>query len=232
MQTKTSGRPDPHEISRPMSSSYPDKNLTGPELENLIELELMVRQSLHAYLALGAALAEIRDAQLYRGTHATFETYLRERWGVGNVRRGDELAEAVEVADLRVLGGRGVTVAQIRLMAHTRAHPGAPAPQPNPNPGSGTELPGEALLPHLRWLLTQSAGSIADVAHQLETRADDVDQRMREQLRDDVLVLDEELAVLKARLVAPIDWDAEYNALLAGEIPPFEDDADEDEERS
>ena len=209
----------------------PDKNLTGPELENLLELELMVRQSLHAYLALGAALAEIRDAQLYRGTHATFEAYLRERWGVGDARRGAELAEAVEVADavadVRAFDRDGVTVALIRLIVDS----GQPArPAPEPGPGSAAELPHAQLLAHLRWLLTQSAGSIAEVAHQLETHAGGVNDYARAQLRDDVFVLDEELAALKAWLVAPIDWDAQYGALLAGEIPPFDDDADEDGE--
>ena len=85
------------------------------------------------------------------------------------------------------------------------------------------------LLPRLRLLLTQSSGTIADVVHQVETRAVDLDADAREQLRDDVLVLDEELATLKTLLVAPIDWDAEHERLLAGEIPPF-DDGDEHED--
>ena len=64
--------------------------------------------------------------------------------------------------------------------------------------------------------------------HQVETRSVDLDDDTREQLRDDILVLDEEFATLKALLVASIDWDAEHERLLAGEIPPF-DDGDEHE---
>ncbi len=94
-----------------------------------------------------------------------------------------------------------------------------------PNPDNTRRL-----VLRLRWLLTQSSGTIADVAHQLETRAADVDDAARQQLRDDVLVLDEELALLKALLLPPIDWDAEHERLLAGEIPPFEDYADEEQD--
>ena len=79
------------------------------------------------------------------------------------------------------------------------------------------------LLPRLRLLLTQSRAAIADVVHQVEACAVDLDDDAREQLRDDILVLDEEFATLKALLVAPIDWDAEHERLLAGEIPPFDD---------
>ena len=78
------------------------------------------------------------------------------------------------------------------------------------------------------WLLTHSNGTIADVAHHLETRAADLDDDARQQLHEDVLALDEELATVKA-LLAPVDWDAEHARLLAGEIPPFEDDADDEQ---
>ena len=85
------------------------------------------------------------------------------------------------------------------------------------------------LLLRLRLLLTQSSGAIANVVHQVETRGVDLDDDAREQLRDDILVLDEEFATLKALLVPPIDWDAAHERLLAGEIPPF-DDGDEHED--
>ena len=85
------------------------------------------------------------------------------------------------------------------------------------------------LVSWLGWLLNHSNGTIADVAHHLETRAADLDDDARERLRDDVLVLDDELATVKA-LLAPVDWDAEHGRLLAGEIPPFEDDADDEQD--
>ena len=79
------------------------------------------------------------------------------------------------------------------------------------------------LVRHLRLLLAESAGTIADVAYRLEKSTYAVDEHDRALLRDDVLQLDEELASLKAWLLAPLDWDAEYARLLAGEVPGIED---------
>jgi hypothetical protein len=65
---------------------------------------------------------------------------------------------------------------------------------------------------------------------QLERRATDIDDGARAQLRDDVLVLDDELAALKALLLA-IDWDSELARLLRDELPPLDPDSDpEDDE--
>jgi hypothetical protein len=83
------------------------------------------------------------------------------------------------------------------------------------------------LLPWLRWLLTDSAGMIANVAHHLETRAAEVDDDARAQLHDDISVLEEELAAAKGLVGNSVDWDAEAKRLLDGEIPPLErDDAE------
>jgi hypothetical protein len=86
------------------------------------------------------------------------------------------------------------------------------------------------LLRRLRRLMTESSGTIANIAHQLETRAAELDDDACDQLRDDVLVLEEDIATLKGQLVAPVDWDAEHERLIAGELPSFEDDFDEDDE--
>jgi hypothetical protein len=142
-------------------------------------------------------------------------------------REGPEaLANAWEQAR-HEFGGDDVTAVDIRLTVRKREQPAELRPEPLPNPWRAAELEAGELLPRLRWLLTQSSGTIAEVAHQFETRGADLDDVAREQLQDDVLVLDEELATLKALLVAPVDWDAEYERLLAGEIPPFNDDADD-----
>jgi hypothetical protein len=82
----------------------------------------------------------------------------------------------------------------------------------------------------LRWLLTQATGTIGNVAHQLETRALDIDDYERRRLLDDLAVLDEELGVVRMLLDNPVDWDAEYRRLLAGETPPLENDDEYDEQ--
>jgi hypothetical protein len=123
-----------------------------------------------------------------------------------------------------------VTAVDIHLTIHKRQQPPQLQPDPWPNPQRAAELEAGELLRRLRWLMTESSGTIANIAHQLETRAAELDDDACDQLRDDVLVLEEDIATLKGQLGAPVDWDAEHERLIAGEVPPFEDDFDEDDE--
>ena len=52
---------------------------TEAERVLLVEMERRIAGALSD--AGGIALAVIRDQQLFRGTHETFEDYLRDRWG-------------------------------------------------------------------------------------------------------------------------------------------------------
>lgn len=79
----------------------------------------------------------------------------------------------------------------------------------------------------LRWFVSEATGQIANVAYQLEIRADEIDDEARARLWHDLIILEEELTIVEALLEAPIDWDAENRRLLAGEVPSFEDDDDE-----
>ena len=246
-----------------MSSTNPNNILTSAEGEHLNKLEATVQRSLDTDLELGNALAEISDASLYRATHETFESYLRDRWGIRRspdyqrsqtsgrpdppspdldlsapatgpaedplapVRdeRPDSLKNVCEHAR-HVFGDDGMTPVDIRVTVHRREQPDELKPEPRPNPGRPGDSEASELLARLGWLLTQSSGTIADIAHHVETRAADLDDNARERLRDDVLALHEELDTLKA-LLEPVDWDAEHGRLLAGEIPPLQDDPDE-----
>ena len=125
--------------------------------------------------------------------------------------------------------GDSVPAADIRDTVHRREQPAELKPEPRPTLGPPADLEAGELLPRLGWLLTHASGKIADVAHHLETRAADLDNDAREQLRDDLLALHEELAPLTA-LLEPVDWDAEHARLLADEIPPFRDDADDQQD--
>ena len=128
-----------------------------------------------------------------------------------------------------VLSDDGVTAADIRVTVHRCEQPTELKPEPPPTLGPPSDLEAGELLARLGWLLTHASGKIADVAHHLETRAADLDDDAREQLRDDLLALHQELAPLTA-LLEPVDWDAEHGRLLAGEIPPFRDDADDQQD--
>lgn len=248
-----------------MSSTNPDNTLTSAEVEQLDTLEAIVQRGLDADLQLGNALAEISDASLYRGTHQTFEAYLRDRWGISRAP-DNQLIQAAELTDpssteadlpapatepkerpLAPVHGQGpealanlweqafqelsdddATAVEVRLTIHTRGHSAGVNSARWPIPRRPGESEVGKLVSWLGWLLNHSNGTIADVAHHLETRAADLDDDARELLHEDVLALDEELATVKA-LLAPVDWDAEHGRLLAGEIPPIEGDADDEQ---
>lgn len=217
-----------------MSSTNPEDNLTPAEIENLDQLEAIAQHDLETYVQVGDALAEIRDRHLYRGSHPSFEAYVSERWGV-NISNGHPLSETDIPADTRTTPSaeRQPTRALRNKSCAVRKQgdPGALADGPSWDPWEVAEAMGDELVPTLRWLLTQAGGTIARVAHQLEHRAADIDDDARAQLRDDVLVLDDELATLKALLLGLIDWDSELERLLKGELPPLDTDRDpEDDE--
>jgi hypothetical protein len=217
-----------------MSNTNHDNPLTTAEVEHLNQLESIVQRGLDIDGDVGNALAHISHARLYRGTHETFEAYLRERWGVAR-SHALELTPAPEPTNAwerarRVFGDDDVSAVDIRITVHKRTAPSDVESEPWSNPWPAAQSDAVKLRAQLRWLLTQSSGTIADVAHQLETYGTDVDEGTREQLRDDVLALDEELAALKALLLGPVDWDAEHGRLLAGEVPPFDEDDDDSED--
>lgn len=56
------------------------EDMTLGERNELVLLETAVERSVKTALEAGAALRQIRDRRLYRGTHATFEAYARDRF--------------------------------------------------------------------------------------------------------------------------------------------------------
>ena len=194
-----------------MSGINPEDSITPAEIEILDQLEAIVQPCLGAYVDVGDALAEIRDRHLYRDSHPSFEAYVRERWGV-------DVPNALDHDDRAAI--------DIRLAVRKQGDAGASADGQNWDPWEVADAIGEELLPTLRWLLTQASGTIGRVAHQLEHRAAEIDDSAREQLRDDVMVVDDELATLEALLLPLTDWDSELERLLNGELPPFAADKD------
>jgi hypothetical protein len=78
--------------------------LTRRDQTRLAQLEAVVERGLAVFIEVGLALQEIRDAQLYRQTHASFEVYCRERWGFSR-QRGYQLISAAEVSTMVVNAG-------------------------------------------------------------------------------------------------------------------------------
>lgn len=83
------GRPKPLE-------SYTEHNLDAPR--ELAELEAAIARGLHTFVEVGRALARIRDGQLYRDQHETFEAYCAERWEMGRAH-AYRLISAAAVAE-------------------------------------------------------------------------------------------------------------------------------------
>jgi len=57
--------------------------LPKEEQRRLFELEMVIKTDLAAFLRVGAALAEIKVRELYRGDAFSFEEYLKGKWGMG-----------------------------------------------------------------------------------------------------------------------------------------------------
>lgn len=72
--------------------------LTRQEERRLHNCEDVIEKGLNTFYDVGSALAEIRDARLYRVSSPTFEDYCLERWGMSR-RRGYELISAAAVVD-------------------------------------------------------------------------------------------------------------------------------------
>jgi hypothetical protein len=228
-----------------------EDDLTTSELAARNRLETVAQHGLGTYLQVGTALAEIRDRHLYRHSHASFEAYLRERWAdsipngelplqtamgaehdttpapeqdgrpARNSKPGEALAKACEET-LAALAGDDHIGIEIRVAFRSQNDPGAPADGLGVERSEDGQLVERELLSRLRWLLTEATGTIGLIGHQLESRGDDIDDDARAQLRDDVLVLDDELATVKALLMELVDWDFELERLLDDEVPPFD----------
>jgi hypothetical protein len=150
--------------------------------------------------------------------------------GNGLVPLPSERSQALAVLCDRLLSeldGAEVNAAEIRFVVHKNEHSSYPRLEPEAKSGTSD---GE-LVWELRRLIAGSGGTIADVAHALETRGADLDEAARELLRDEVAALEVDLATLNVSLADPVDWDGEFGCLLAGEVAPFDDLAgDEDDE--
>lgn len=108
---------DLHDLA-PLPPAAPARNATellAPhEVQRLHNLEATVRDGLRDFQRTGQALSEIRDNELFRATHDTFEAYLEERWGF-TPSQADRIIEANEVTKvLEPLGIAPISERQAR----------------------------------------------------------------------------------------------------------------------
>jgi len=117
-----------------------------PDAERLAQLEAVIESGLDTFVTVGRALEEVRVRRLYLQTHASFESYLRERWNLSHPRgfalcHAGQVANALEAEGEHPVGGEsalrellpilrdrgpGAAAAAFRAVAENGALPGAP----------------------------------------------------------------------------------------------------------
>lgn len=75
-----------------------ERPLSAREEKRLAELEQVIRDNFRGFVAVGQALAEIRESRLYRETHSLFEDYCRDLWDMSH-QRAFQLEAAAKVID-------------------------------------------------------------------------------------------------------------------------------------
>jgi hypothetical protein len=92
--------------------------LSLTESSRRAELEQVIAQGLATFVTVGNSLLEMRDSRLYRDTHATFEDYCRERWGVSRIHAYRMIEAAGVASNLLPIGNVQPThESQIRPLA-------------------------------------------------------------------------------------------------------------------
>lgn len=92
--------------------------MTLVEAERLDRCENIITRGLKTFIEFGNALSEIRDKQLYRASHGTFEQYCRERWGWTSSRARQLIGAAETVTNVTAIGGNAPeTESQARELA-------------------------------------------------------------------------------------------------------------------
>lgn len=87
--------------------------LTPNEQSRLKQCEIAIERGLNTFVEVGRALAEIRDARLYRIDFKTFESYCKERWEIGRSRAYELIDQAKVVTAIADAGVNLSAVADI-----------------------------------------------------------------------------------------------------------------------
>jgi hypothetical protein len=78
--------------------------LTAAEADLLATAEAVIERGLTTFVEVGDALMQVRENRLYRGTHDTFESYTRDRWGFSDSRARQLIGAAQTVTNVTEAG--------------------------------------------------------------------------------------------------------------------------------
>jgi hypothetical protein len=211
--------------------NFTDRNsTTRPAGENA--RDVIVRRWYATSQGVRRVLAGLRDPRLRGDIQRLIDAYWSGEAPDSTTLPRDRAEAPAAVCEtlLRQFDDEQAGAAEIRLVVHKRDElPVTPASGPRPDSDSPVDTEDQELLWELRRLLASSGGTIADVAHALERRGEEVDRKGRDLLEDEVRAVEVDIAILKSLLSDPVDWDRECGRLLAGEIPPYDDDVADDE---
>ena len=84
----------PPEPAIPAETAKSEGPLTAAEKRDFDAAETTIERGKLAFIATGCALAEIREARWFREKYATWEEYLRDRWGFGRQEAADKISAA------------------------------------------------------------------------------------------------------------------------------------------
>ena len=90
--------------------------ITNAEASRLEALEEIVERGKRAFVEVGNALKEIRDTELYRATHETFEAYVEVRFGFKRAH-AYRLIDGAAVVSMSPIGDKIETESQAREVA-------------------------------------------------------------------------------------------------------------------
>jgi hypothetical protein len=117
----------PESVPVPYEAFSDSPNLVDTERQDLAACEKAINGLRLAFWAAGKALQTIRDARLYRTTHATFEEYVEQRWQMGR-SYAYRLIQAWPLAEaLSPIGDTTLNEAQVRALLPLAAQHGQDA---------------------------------------------------------------------------------------------------------
>ena len=102
----------------PLGDAQLTLTLDASERLELRTCEATIERNLSAFIETGAALLIIKDSRLYRETHASFESYLAERWNMGKTSAYRLIKAAEVVAGIENIGAPVSRVGEAVLPAN------------------------------------------------------------------------------------------------------------------
>lgn len=205
-----------------------NQHLSSGQTRLSIKLEALVQRWLEAYRNVRVTMAKAKRSrtQPVEAEAVTSGADAPHHEFASITERSQALASLCDRL-LHELDGTELNAAEIRFVVHKHQE----ADHPRMDPRSAADLSTGELVWELRRLIAWAAGTLEGVAGTLEARLGDLDERGRELLQEEVIALEDDLATVKTHLADPVDWDDEFEHLLAGEVAPFDDGAtDEDDD--